>query len=317
MKVLVTGGAGFIGSHVIEELLKCRYNVVVIDNLDTGSRRNLPDKVQFYEMDLNDPQLESVFEQEMPDYIIHLAAQASVTKSMGDPYTDFMTNTVGTVRLLFLSEKFNVKKLVFASSAAVYGEPTYYPVDEKHATQPLSFYSLSKKSAENYIEFSTRNKGLNHCILRFSNVYGPRQNPDGEAGVISIFINRLMEDNSIQIFGGSQTRDFIYVKDVAVACRLAMESAHTGILNISSNTETTINELYSMIAQLVRTDKLPLYLSKRTEDITKSVLSNQKAMKTLNWRLFSPLLVGLEKTVQYYTQVYKDELHEINKEKSL
>lgn len=317
MKVVVTGGAGFIGSHVVEELLKFHYHVVVIDNLDTGTRSNLPDEVEFYEMDLNDPSLEGVFEKEMPDYVIHLAAQASVTKSMHDPYSDFVTNTVGSVKLLFLSEKHNVRKLVFASSAAVYGEPAYYPIDEQHVTHPLSFYSLSKKSAENYIEFCTKNKGSNYSILRFSNVYGPRQNPDGEAGVISIFINRLVEDGSVNIFDGSQTRDFIYVKDVAVACRLAMESDHTGVLNISSNTETTINDLYSMIAQMVGTNKLPLYMPRRAEDITKSVLDNRRALKALEWCLASPLLVGLEETVKYYTTIFKDELNDINKEKSL
>ena len=305
MKVLVTGGAGFIGSHVVEELLKCQYNVVVIDNLVTGIPGNLSEKVKLYRMDLNDPQVESVFELEKPDYVIHLAAQASVTKSMKDPYTDFLTNTVGTVKIMSLSEQFNIKKFIFASTAAVYGEPIYNPIDERHSIQLMSFYSLSKKTAENYLEFYRKHKELDNCVLRFSNVYGPRQNSQGEAGVVSIFINCLLEGSSVSIFDGSQTRDFIYVKDVAVACRLAMEGDHTGIFNISSCTEITINDLYNLLMELTGIRGIPVYKPRRAEEIMKSVLDNRRAMSELKWQLNYSLSDGLKETVQYYTKFNK------------
>ena len=307
MKVLVTGGAGFIGSHVVEELLKCQYKVAVIDNLATGASTNLSGKVKLYQMDLNDLQVETVFELESPDYVIHLAAQVSVTKSMKDPYFDFLTNTVGTVKIVSLSKQFNVRKLIFASTAAVYGEPTYYPIDEHHSKQPLSFYSLSKNAAENYIELYGKNNELDNCILRFSNVYGPRQNPNGEAGVVSIMINRLLDDSSVNIFDGSQTRDFIYVKDVAVACRHAMESRHTGVFNISSCTETAIGDLYYLLAEMTGKRKLPVYKPRRTEEIIKSVLDNRKAMNELEWRLNYSLSDGLKETVQYYAYKLRED----------
>ena len=299
MKVLVTGGAGFIGSHVVEELLAYQYTVVVIDNLVTGILENIPEKAKLYRMDLNDSELESIFELERPDYVIHLAAQASVTQSMRDPHSDFLTNTAGTVEIMSLSKQYNIKKIIFASTAAVYGEPTYYPIDEQHPIQPMSFYSLSKNAAENYIGLYGKYKELNNCILRFSNVYGPRQNPNGEAGVISIFINRLLEDGIVSIFDGSQTRDFIYVKDVAVACRLAMEGDHTGVFNISSCTETNIENLYFLIAEMMGVKKIPMYEPKRLGEIERSVLDNKKARTELLWNPVYTLSNGLKESVQF------------------
>ncbi|MBE1557080.1 NAD-dependent epimerase/dehydratase family protein [Sporosarcina limicola] len=304
MKVLLTGGAGFIGSHVTEELLKHKFQVVTIDNFVTGFQGNIPGKVKFYQMDLGDKRVELVFKQEKPDYVIHLAAQASVMASMTNPYLDFFTNTVGTVKLLDLSKKYNVKKFLFASTAAVYGEPLYLPVDEDHLIHTQSFYALSKYSAENYIkQYSTLN-GLDSCILRFSNVYGPRQNENGEAGVISIFINRLLANETVDIYDGSQTRDFIYVKDVAVACRLSLEKEVKGVLNISSCIETEISELYDQIAGIMEINAQPSYEPKRVGEIEKSILDNQKARRELSWDLHHSLLKGLEDTVQYYTEKY-------------
>lgn len=304
MKVLITGGAGFIGSHIVEELLNKKYEIVVVDNLVTGFFDNLPKEAKFYRMDLDDTEFEYVFEQERPDYVIHLAAQASVTASMKNPYLDFLTNTVGTVKTMLLSKKYKVKKFIFASTAAVYGEPSHFPIDERHLIDPQSFYSLSKHSAENYIKLIDTSSGIDSCILRFSNVYGPRQNTNGEAGVISIFINQLLANESIKIFGGSQTRDFIYVKDVAVACRLAMEGEHTGTFNISSCTETVINELYRLISEIIGERKTPVYESKRNGEIEKSILDNQKACRELGWILHYSLSEGLKETVEYYSKKY-------------
>ena len=308
MKVLISGGAGFIGSHVTEELLNHHYDVVLIDNLATGSSSNVPNNVKFYNYDLNDPEMEYVFEMEKPDIVIHLAAQASVTASMRDPYMDFYTNTAGTLRLLLLTNKYQVKKFLFASTAAVYGEPLYFPIDEKHKTNPQSYYAQSKFSAENYITLYEVLNGLDSCILRFSNVYGPRQNPNGEAGVISIFINKFLNKETVSIYDGSQTRDFIYVKDVASACRHAIASEKKGVFNVSSGTETTINDLFNLLAKEFDSDLSPSYKPLRQGEIERSVLDNKKAKFELGWNAEHSLLEGLKETVKYYMNevaVYK------------
>lgn len=302
--MLVTGGAGFIGSHVTEELLKHQFQVVVVDNYVTGFQRNVPLGVKLYDTDLNSAEIESIFEEEKPDYVIHLAAQASVIASMSDPYFDFFTNTVGTVKLMLLSEKYHVKKFIFASSAAVYGEPVYLPIDENHPTNSQSFYALSKQSAENYIQRYSEYNGLNSCILRFSNVYGPRQNELGEAGVISIFINRLVAKERVSIYDGSQTRDFIYVKDVAIACRLALMGVAKGVFNISSCTEKGIEDLYYQIAEIVGVNTIPSYEPRRMGEIQKSLLDNRGAQKELGWVPRYSLSIGLEETVNYYAEKY-------------
>lgn len=302
MKVLVTGGAGFIGSHVTEELLKHNFSVVIIDNFVTGFPTNVPENVKLYPMDLNDAEIEYVFQKEMPDYVIHLAAQASVIVSMHNPHLDFLTNTAGTVNILHLSKKYNVKKLLFASTAAVYGEPMYLPIDEGHLIHAESFYALSKYSAESYIEHYSKFNQLSSCILRFSNVYGPRQNEKGEAGVISIFINRLIEDKEVNIFDGSQTRDFVFVKDVASACRLALCSDAKGVFNISSCTEIEIEKLYYQIAKIAGKNTQPIYQPKREGEIEKSVLDNRRALQELSWKVQYSLRKGLEETIQYYSE---------------
>lgn len=307
MKVLVTGGAGFIGSHVTEELLKHGYEVIVVDNCVTGFLKNVPDEVKLYQIDLNDSKVEFVFEKESPDYVIHLAAQASVIVSMNNPYLDFFTNTAGTVNMLHLSKKYQVKKFLFASTAAVYGEPMYLPIDENHLIHAQSFYALSKYSAENYIEHYRKFNHLDSCILRFSNVYGPRQNENGEAGVISIFINRLLAQKEVNIYDGSQTRDFVFVKDVATACRLALEGIAKGVFNISSCKETEIEDLYYQIAKLVNVHTAPCYKPRREGEIEKSVLDNRKALQELSWNVQYTLKKGLEETTQYYSEKYLSE----------
>lgn len=304
MKVLVTGGAGFIGSHVIEELLKHKFEVVSVDNFVTGFPTNIPEDIRLYQLDLNDSKLELVFKQEKPDFVIHLAAQASVIASMNNPRFDFFTNTAGTVNILHLSKLYNVKKFLFASTAAVYGEPLYLPIDENHLIHAESFYALSKYSAENYIDHYSRFNNLNSCILRFSNVYGPRQNENGEAGVISIFINRLLANREVSIYDGSQTRDFIYVKDVAAACRMALEVKATGVFNISSCTEMGIEDLFYQIVEITGIHAEPSYEPRRVGEIEKSILDNRKALQELSWSVRYSLRKGLEETTQYYSKKY-------------
>lgn len=254
-------------------------------------------------MNINDPKIEDVFQKEKPDFIIHLAAQASVITSLTDPFLDFHTNALGTVHLSLLSQKYHVKKFIFASTAAVYGEPSYLPIDEKHPTSSKSFYSLSKSSAESFLQLTNELRGLKYAILRFSNVYGPRQSADGEAGVIAIFINQLLANDSVTIYDGNQTRDFIYVKDVAIACRKTLERDYQGIFNISSCTETTITELFMQIAKELSSHLKPIYKCARTGEIKRSVLDHSKACRELNWHPRYPLSIGLKETIDYYSSL--------------
>ena len=308
MKVLVTGGAGFIGSHVIEELINYNFQVVSVDSYVTGSPFNVPEGVMMYEMDINHHGLESIFLKEKPDFVIHLAAQVSVIGSINNPYEDFYTNTAGTVNLLRLSTKYHVKKFLFASTAAVYGEPNYLPVDEIHPIETKSFYALSKFSAENYIHQYGQLNNLDCCVFRFSNVYGPRQNANGEAGVVAIFVNGLLNNERVAIYGGNQTRDFIHVKDIAKACHLALVRQVVGVFNLSSGTETTITDLFKQIAEIARVSKKPIYFPERNSEIQQSVLDNQKAYRVFDWKPKIQLSDGLLETVQYYAGLSSFEL---------
>jgi len=300
MKVLITGGAGFIGSHVVEECLSQNYEVVVVDNFSSGNIENLTGNCKVYQVDINDEHLKNVFEIEKPDMVIHLAAQASVMKSIENPLIDCEINILGTVRLLEYARIYRVKKMVLASSAAVYGNPKEIPIDEKFPLNPLSFYSLSKWSSERYAQLYESLYGIPCCILRFSNVYGPRQNPQGEAGVVSIFINQLLNHEEMAIYGGQQTRDFIYVKDVAKACLRAIESPATGIFNISSCSETSIDDLFTMTSLLTGISVKPLKYPLRQGEIQKSVLGNKKATKELGWKSMHSLHDGLRETILSY-----------------
>lgn len=300
MKVLITGGAGFIGSHVVEECLSHNYEVIVVDNFSTGNINNISDVCKVYQVDINDSQLEKVFELEKPDMVIHLAAQASVMQSLEDPVADGEINILGTLKLLEYARIHTVKKVVLASSAAVYGNPVELPVNEEAPLDPLSFYSLSKRAGEQYVQLYESLYDLPCCILRFSNVYGPRQNPLGEAGVVSIFINQLIHREEISIYGGQQTRDFVYVKDVAKACLRAIESTKTGVYNISSCSEISINDLFSITSLLAGISMEPQKYPVRQGEIQQSVLANDKAKKELNWKNTYSLKEGLKETISTY-----------------
>lgn len=302
-KVLVTGGAGFIGSHIAEKLLEEKYEVVIADNLTSGSRSNIPISTAFYQVDMNEPELEAVFIKEKPSYVLHQAAQISVQSSMADPFQDAMVNIMGSLNLLNLCVKYKVNKLVFASTAAVYGQPLYLPIDEQHATKPISFYGLSKLTTEMYIQLYSQLFGLNYCILRYGNVFGPRQDAKGEAGVISIFIDRFLRNKELEIYGdGSQTRDFIYVKDVAAGCFQAMQYGENEILNLSSQTQTSIAELAQIIYQTSNIEKKPVHLPPKMGDIPHSCLMNKQAKRKLKWELAHSFKEGINETLDYFKQ---------------
>lgn len=295
--ILVTGGAGFIGSHIVDELINNSYNVIVADNLSTGRMENINNSAIFYNIDIKDKtRLETLFVNNKIKYIIHLAAQASVGYSMKYPICDANENIISSLNLIELAKKYNIKKLIVSSTAAIYGEPQYLPIDENHNANPSSYYGLSKLTMEKYIELSN----IDYIIFRFSNVYGPRQIPEGEAGVVSIFMDYFINNNEINIFGdGNQTRDFIYVKDIAKILFLCIKNDNITkeIINISSNVSISINELYEKLKHITKKDLKVNYLEERRGDIKHSLLNNSKLLNYIDIKLTN-INAGLEKTIE-------------------
>lgn len=293
--VLITGGAGFIGSHITDKLLEKGSKVIVVDNFSSGTLSNLKkaDKLNLYTLDIEKDDLEQIFADEKPDYVIHLAAQTSVGFSVQEPVEDAMMNIVASIKLLNLSKKYGVKKFLTASTAAVYGMPQYLPVDEEHPTMPISPYGLSKLTMEKYIKLS----GVPYIIFRFSNVYGPRQKSSKESGVIAIFNNAMEQNSDISIFGdGKQIRDFIYVEDIANICIKAIESKVTNeIVNFSTNKGVDLNELFDLMKPLYNYAKSVNYMPERIGDIKDSILSNKKAIELFGEVETTELKEGLKK----------------------
>lgn len=298
MKVMVTGGAGFIGSHIVDELLRENYQVVIVDNLVTGREGRIPAEASFYKADIR-TSLENIFTIEKPDIIIHQAAQVSVSNSVSDPLYDAEQNILGTVNLLNCAVKFNIKKFIFASSAAIYGNPHFLPITENHPSQPLSFYGLSKLTAESYIQMFADYHDLPYSIMRYSNVYGTRQDAYGEAGVIAIFKERILAGESPSVYGdGNQTRDFIYVKDVARANVAAITNKNSGIYNISSHERISVLGLIKEFEKITSADVNVTFFEERNGDIRDSVLSNAKASADLKWLPETVIQTGLKMTLE-------------------
>ncbi|MEH7308222.1 NAD-dependent epimerase/dehydratase family protein [Neobacillus drentensis] len=301
MKVLVTGGAGFIGSHVVDLLIQSGYEPIVVDNLVSGNREFVQPNVRFINMDICSPQIETVFVREKPDVVIHLAAQVDVAFSVQNPVDDANQNILGTIRLLDCCHKFNVQKFIFASSCAVYGIKDECSIKETFSIQPQSFYGISKYSSELYIQTFSQLFQLPYTILRYANVYGPRQSSKGEGGVISIFFKKMLKGESPYIFGdGEQTRDFVYVKDVAYANIMSIEKGTNGIFNIGTNSKTSINDLFQEVKSLTSTNISPIVMPERKGDIRYSRLDNTSAVNLLSWKPIFDLQTGLNETLKYY-----------------
>lgn len=305
MKVLVTGGAGFIGSHIVDKLITDGAKVAVVDNLSTGRRENINPRAKFYQVDITQLELQEVFAAERPQFVIHQAAQISVPKSLADPVFDATVNILGTLRVLEGCCRYGVKKIVYASSAAVYGAPTYLPVDEKHLIKPLAGYGVSKHTPEHYFPIYQEFHGLCYTILRYGNVYGIRQDPQGEGGVVSIFTDRLLRGVQPTIFGdGDQTRDFIYVADVAQANILALIQGDGETLNISCGRPITVNQLLAVMEQVAGTKLGAVYTEERPGDIKHSVLDNSQAITALGWQPQYTIEEGLRETLEFYKGNY-------------
>ncbi|HEX6593202.1 MAG TPA: NAD-dependent epimerase/dehydratase family protein [Bacillota bacterium] len=304
MKILVTGGAGFIGTHVVECLLQSGYETIVVDNFQSGQKQNVPPQARLIEMNIISAQMEEIFAQEKPDIVIHMAAQVNVNDSLHDPVYDAQQNILGTVRLLHYSRKYNVQKIIFSSSCAVYGECADCSITESFPTQPLSFYGLSKYASEKYIQLFNRLYQLPFTILRYANVYGPRQSSKGEGGVISTFLKKIINKEDVWIFGdGKQTRDFVYVKDVAQANVKAIQKGSGEIFNIGCNTKTSINELLQVMQSLASTQTPPIFKPAREGDIPHSRLDNSKAASLLNWKPSYDLRKGLTELFKEYEMI--------------
>jgi len=309
MKILVTGGAGFIGSHVADAFIGQGHEVVILDNLSTGRKENVNAHAQFVKMNIQDPEIMDLFEQEQFDVVDHHAAQMDVRLSVADPIYDANNNILGTINLLQASVKYGVKKFIFISSGgAIYGEHDYFPADEEHPTRPLSPYGITKLSCEKYLYFYFKTHRLNFVILRYSNVYGPRQNPHGEAGVVAIFASRLLTGEQPIINGnGIQTRDYVYVGDAVTANLKALEYNNNDYFNIGTGIETTVNELFDSINHLTNAGIEEVYGPAQPGEQLRSVLDIQKAKKLLNWNPQVSLDEGLAKTVEYFKQYHKQE----------
>lgn len=306
MKILVTGGAGFIGSHLMRTLEAAGHEAIALDNLSTGLRENLLPHMKLIVMDTHDKAVEDVFKKEHFDAVVHLAAQTLVSDSMTDPEHDMHENIAGTVRILECCRKYGVKRIIFSSSAATYGDvaDSALPISETLPQQPLSFYGLTKKTAENYLELYRLAYGIDYVILRFANVYGERQGDGGEGGVISIFAKRMAEGKGITIFGdGNQTRDFVYAGDIAdgILDALTTEAANTAY-NLSTSGETSLKELVAILSRVSGKEIVPAYDKPREGDIYRSSLNNAKAKCNLHWEPKISLEEGLRRTYEDFAK---------------
>jgi len=303
MKVLVTGGAGFIGSNIVDELIDKGHQVTVVDNLSTGKKENLNDQAKFYQLDIREQELEEVFKENEITHVIHHAAQIDVQHSIKDPLFDAQNNILGTINLLECCIAYNVEKIIYASSAAVYGEPDYLPVDEEHPIKAMSPYGISKHTPEHYIKMYKELYNLKYTIFRYANVYGPRQDPKGEGGVVSIFVDKMLAEESPVIFGdGKQTRDFIHVYDIVKANLLALEKGDNILVNISTESRDSVNDLVDYLNEILPYNLETIYEEARKGDILHSSLANGKAKKLLGWTPDYELKAGLEQTVEYYSK---------------
>ncbi len=302
MNIVVTGGAGFIGSNIVDAYIAQGHNVVVIDNLSSGKKSNLNRKAVFYCSDIRDKAaVEEIIRKHKIEAISHHAAQIDVRKAVEDPEYDSEINILAGIRLLETAAKAGVKKLIFSSSGgAIYSESQMLPFSEESEAEPLSQYGVSKLAFEYYIRCYSKLYGIKHTILRYSNVYGIRQNTDGEAGVVAIFASRMLQGKSCNIFGdGKQTRDYVYVGDVAKANILALEKADNQTINIGTGKETSVNELFRLIAKACGYTKEPCYMPERKGELKRSCLSIEKAKSALGWEPETTIEEGIKKTIDF------------------
>lgn len=307
MKILVTGGAGFIGSNLVDALINLGHEAVIVDNLSSGFRRNLNPKARFYKTDIRSKKLSEVFERERPEIVNHHAAQIDVRKSCEDPIADAEANILGSLNLITNCLRFGVKRIIYASTGgAIYGDPQYLPADENHQINPISQYGVSKHTVEHYLHLYSITDGLEYVILRYSNVYGPRQNPYGEAGVVAIFAIQMLTGKQPTIFGpGDKTRDYTHVSDIVDANIIALERGKNAIYNIGTGIETSDQEVFDTLASVLKYKGRPIYAPLRKGEVYRLSLDCTKAENGLGWKPRLSLKEGIEQTAEYYKKLAK------------
>jgi len=306
MKILITGGAGFIGSHIVDKLIAKNHDVVVVDNLSSGKKENIHKKAKLIQVDIADfPHIEEIFIKETPDIIYHLAAQIDVRKSVERPVIDAEINILASLNLIELSKKYRIQKFIFSSSGgAIYGETDSRPTSESHSEWPVSPYGIGKLTVDKYLHYYHQVHGLKFTSLRYANVYGPRQNAHGEAGVVAIFTNKLLTGDHPTINGsGLQTRDYVFVEDVANANLLALEHLDaTGVYNIGTEKETTVNSVFKAIAQCLNQTIEPIHGPEKQGEQKTSSLDSSKAEKELGWTPTITFSDGIKKTTDWFSK---------------
>jgi len=307
--IIITGGAGFIGSHVADLLIEEGYDISIIDDLSNGKEENINSKATFYQLSILDKKLTDIFKKEKIDVVIHHAAQISVRHSVKDPIYDMEINIKGSLMLLEHCVKNKINKFIFASTGgALYGEQDYFPADEQHATLPLSPYAIAKLSTEKYLFFFHKTYNLPYVSLRYANVYGPRQDPFGEAGVIAIFTQKMLQGKQPTINGdGKQTRDFVFAHDVAKANLLAVKHDVIGEINISTGIETSINQIFYEIKKSTSPNMSEKHGPPMPGEQLRSVISFEKAERVLGWKPTTSLTEGIKKTVAFFQEKDQNE----------
>jgi len=302
MKILVTGGAGFIGSHVVEAYIAAGHEVCVVDDLSTGFRRNVPKEARLYEIDIRSERLDEVFAREKPQVVNHQAAKANVRESFEKPLLYAEVNVLGSVNVLECCRKHGVRKVIYASTGgAVYGEPQFLPVTEEHPINPVDPYGASKHHVEHYLWIYRSSFGIDFTILRYPNVFGPRQDPFGEAGVVAIFAGKMLNKAQPTINGtGEQERDFMYVGDIARASVLALDRAGGEILNLASGIPTSVNRIFQDLNEITGFGGAAIYGPAKSGEVYRIFLRADRAAEKLGWKPEVNLREGLRRTVDYF-----------------
>jgi UDP-glucose 4-epimerase len=306
MRILVTGGAGFIGSHTVDALVAvAAHEIAVIDDLSAGKRDQLNPGARFYQTDIRDAAaVGRIVGIEQPEVIVHFAAQMDVRRSVADPAFDAQVNLVGFLNLMEAARQHGLRRVIFSSTGgAIYGEQDTFPADEGHPCRPVSPYGVAKFSTESYLFFYQAQYGIDYAAMRYANVYGPRQDPHGEAGVVAIFCGRLLADQPVTIFGdGEQTRDYVYVGDVVRANVAAVTASASGPINVGTGIETSVNQLYGTLAAVAQVDRPPCYAPARPGEQSRSAIAATRAGRELGWTPQVTLEEGLRRTYHFFKE---------------
>jgi len=302
VNILVTGGAGFIASHLCDRLLALGHQVAIVDNLTTGKRENLPEDARFHEVDIRDDGLQRIFRLERPEVVFHHAAHIDVTRSVREPDYDASVNILGSLNIMECCRSNGVRKVVYAGTGgALYGEPRYLPVDESHPVDPISPYGVSKHTVEHYLFAYRANHGMEYTVLRYPNVYGPRQDPHGEAGVVAIFSLQLLSGRQPVIFGdGTKTRDYCNVIDIVEANVIALNTPLCGVYNLGRGIEVSDLEIFEAVREAVVSETRPAFAAVRPGEIGHIALDASKARRELGWRWKVDLKEGVAEAVEFY-----------------